>query len=83
MSIQPSGNSFEAIVETDATDTIFRSANRSCGIAEWLKDQPVPDAQGIGTMINLAENSSYDFELETIVAQAAGEMTTVNQAGFC
>ena len=72
------GESFEAIFETDPTDTIFRGDR---GTADWLKSglgsfPTVPDAKGFGSMANLAVDLSNDYELAATVASAAASMTT-------
>lgn len=67
------GNMFEAVFETDATDTIYRGEK---GVAAWLGNEAVPDAKGFGSMVNLSVAVSNDFELGRIVLDAAASMTT-------
>ncbi|CAN7688252.1 tandem-95 repeat protein [Mesorhizobium sp. LjRoot246] len=66
------GNVFEAIFETDPTDTIFRGDK---GVAAWLDGVKLPDAKGFGSMVNLAVGASNDFELADTVRAAAASMT--------
>ncbi|AVX03475.1 iron-regulated protein FrpA [Maritalea myrionectae] len=69
------GDTYEALFETDATDTIFRGDK---GVAEWLKSSSVPTAKGFGAMAELAVDVSNDFELGQVVMDAANVMTVAN-----
>ncbi|WP_280514010.1 calcium-binding protein, partial [Stappia taiwanensis] len=66
------GSSYEAVFETDATDTIYCG---DTGTAVWLKHEAVPTAKGFGSMAELRVDISNDFELAQIVAGAAAAMT--------
>ena len=72
------GNTYEALFETDATDTIFRGEK---GIAEWqrpLVGEPsisnIPDAKGLGSMAGLAIQAASDFALAETVLNATSAM---------
>lgn len=52
------GNTFEAIFEIDATDTIYR------GLAEWLDADTVVDAKGFGHMTDLSVMQSNGFIIQ-------------------
>ena len=69
------GNTFEAVFETNATDTIYRGDK---GISEWLKNTQIPTAKGLGAMAELAVDVSNDFELGQIVLDAANSMTVAD-----
>ena len=66
------GNVFEAIFETNQTDTIFRGEK---GVAAWHAGGALPDAKGFGSMVNLSVGVSNDFELAQTVMQASASMT--------
>ncbi|MEM7778320.1 MAG: hypothetical protein AAF732_22290, partial [Pseudomonadota bacterium] len=66
------GDVYEAVFETDPTDTIFRGES---GHAVWLGDSAV-NAKGFGSMPNLAIAISNDFELAQLVSDVGAAMTT-------
>ena len=76
------GNTYEALFETDATDTIFRGEK---GVAEWQRPSTgsgggsdggslIPDAKGLGSMADLAIQAASDFALAETVLSATNAM---------
>ena len=72
------GNTYEALFETDATDTIFRGEK---GIAEWQRPilddasiSSIPNAKGLGSMADLAVQAASDFALAETILNATNAM---------
>ncbi len=65
-------NAFDMAFSTNATDTVFRGEK---GVAEWLRADPLPDAKGFGTIVDLGVAVSSDFEIAEIVRTASEAMT--------
>ena len=72
-------NAFDMAFDTNATDTVFRGEK---GVAAWLRGDPLPDAKGFGTMVDLAVAASSDFGIAEIVRTASEAMTVPDLAAI-
>src|SRR5262249_21300887 len=66
------GNAFEAVFQTDLTDTVYHG---DAGRPSW-QTGPSIDAKGLGQIANLAAAIANDFDLADLVRTRAAAMTT-------